>query len=54
MAYQADGTITALRNHFVANVGSIQACPGWGMSFLTALAFPTGYGPNVCASRSPR
>ena len=38
-----DGKIVALRNHFVANVGSVSACPGWGMSFLTALSFPTGY-----------
>lgn len=38
-----DGKIVALRNHFVANVGSISACPGWGMSFLTGLSFPTGY-----------
>lgn len=40
---KADGTITAFRDHFVANVGAVTAAPGWGMAFLTGLAFPTGY-----------
>ena len=43
VGFNKDGKIVALRNHFVANVGSMSACPGWGMSFLTALSFPTGY-----------
>ena len=43
VGFDKDGKLLGLRNHFVANVGSISACPGWGMSFLTALSFPTGY-----------
>ena len=43
VAFNDDGKIVAFKNHFVANVGSVSSCPGWGMSFLTALSFPTGY-----------
>jgi carbon-monoxide dehydrogenase large subunit len=43
VGYMDDGTITALRDHFTANVGALGAAPGWGMAFLTALSFPTGY-----------
>jgi carbon-monoxide dehydrogenase large subunit len=43
VAFNDDGKLVALKNHFVANVGSVSSCPGWGMSFLTALSFPTGY-----------
>lgn len=43
VGFEDDGRITALRDHFVANVGALGAPPGWGMAFLTGLAFPTGY-----------
>ncbi len=43
VAFNSDGKIVGLRNHFTANVGSISACPGWGMAFLAGLSFPTGY-----------
>lgn len=43
VGFNADGRITAFRDHFVANVGALTAAPGWGMAFLTGLAFPTGY-----------
>lgn len=43
VGFEDDGRITAFRDHFVANVGALGAAPGWGMAFLTGLAFPTGY-----------
>jgi aerobic carbon-monoxide dehydrogenase large subunit len=43
VGFTDDGTITAFRDHFVANVGALGAAPGWGMAFLTGLGFPTGY-----------
>jgi carbon-monoxide dehydrogenase large subunit len=38
-----DGTIVALRDHFLANTGAPSACPGWGMAFLTGLTMPGPY-----------
>jgi len=43
VAFNDDGLIVGFKDHFTANVGAISAAPGWGMAFLTALAFPTGY-----------
>ncbi len=43
VAFDDEGRITGLRNNIVANVGALGAPPGWGMAFLTALSFPTGY-----------
>jgi carbon-monoxide dehydrogenase large subunit len=43
VGFESDGTILALRDHFVTNVGAIGPASGWGMSFLTALTFPGGY-----------
>jgi len=43
LAFDDDGRLLALRVHAVADVGIVGAAPGWGMSFLTALTFPTGY-----------
>lgn len=43
IAFNDDGDIVGFKDHFVTNVGAVTAAPGWGMSFLTALAFPTGY-----------
>lgn len=43
VAFDDQGTVLALRVHAVADVGIVGAAPGWGMSFLTALTFPTGY-----------
>lgn len=43
VAFTSTGKITALKDHFVANVGALGAPPGWGMVFLSGLAFPTGY-----------
>ena len=41
--FAEDGRLLALRVRGVADVGIVSASPGWGMSFLTALTFPTGY-----------
>lgn len=43
VAFDADGRVRGLRVEAVADVGIVGASPGWGMSFLTALTFPTGY-----------
>jgi carbon-monoxide dehydrogenase large subunit len=43
VGFMKDGTVTAFRNQITANVGALGCTPGWGMAFLTALAFPTGY-----------
>ncbi|MDX2222657.1 MAG: xanthine dehydrogenase family protein molybdopterin-binding subunit [Rhodospirillaceae bacterium] len=43
LAVSKDGTILALRDHFVANTGAPSACPGWGMAFLTGLTMPGPY-----------
>ncbi|WP_154605002.1 xanthine dehydrogenase family protein molybdopterin-binding subunit [Arthrobacter sp. AQ5-05] len=43
VSFTSAGKITALKDHFIANVGALGAPPGWGMVFLSGLAFPTGY-----------
>lgn len=43
VGFTADGTITALKVHLVANAGALGAPPGWSMSFLSAMSYPTGY-----------
>jgi aerobic carbon-monoxide dehydrogenase large subunit len=43
IAFDDDGMFLGFRDHFVANIGALGATPGWGMAFLTALSFPTGY-----------
>jgi carbon-monoxide dehydrogenase large subunit len=43
IGFNADGKIVALRDRITANVGILTAAPGWGMAFLSALSFPTGY-----------
>ena len=43
LAVKKDGTITALRDNFVANTGAPSATPGWAMSFLTGLTMPGPY-----------
>ena len=43
VAFDEKGRILALRDHFVANIGTLSAAPGWGMARLTALTFPGGY-----------
>ncbi|MEO6827272.1 MAG: xanthine dehydrogenase family protein molybdopterin-binding subunit [Microbacteriaceae bacterium] len=43
VGFNSNGTISALKDHFVANVGALGAPPGWGMAFLTAMSLPTGY-----------
>lgn len=48
VGFESDGTITGLVNRFTANVGALGAPPGWGMAYLSALSFPTGYRiPNI-------
>ena len=42
-AFDDNGKILALRDHFLTNIGALSATPGWGMSRLTALTFPGGY-----------
>ncbi len=43
VAFDEQGTLLALHVRAIADVGIVGAAPGWGMSFLTALTFPTGY-----------
>ena len=43
VGFSSDGTMTALHNRIVANVGMLGSAPGWGMAFLSALGFPSGY-----------
>lgn len=43
VAFQEDGEIIGFKDHFLTNVGSIIAVPGWGMSMVSALTFPSGY-----------
>lgn len=42
-AYDFEGRVLAVADDAVADVGIVGASPGWGMSFLTGLTFPTGY-----------
>ncbi|WP_300014692.1 xanthine dehydrogenase family protein molybdopterin-binding subunit [Pseudonocardia sp.] len=48
IAFDYDGTIRGFRNHIVANLGAVTAAPGWGMVFLSAVSFPTGYAIENC------
>ena len=43
LAVKDDGTILALRDHYLANTGAPSSCPGWGMAFLTGLTMPGPY-----------
>jgi carbon-monoxide dehydrogenase large subunit len=43
VGFSDDGAITALHNRIVANIGMLGSAPGWGMAFLSALGFPSGY-----------
>ena len=43
LALKSDGTILALRDHYLANTGAPSCCPGWGMAFLTGLTMPGPY-----------
>ncbi len=43
VGFNSQGKISALKDHFVANVGALGAPPGWGMAFLTGMSIPTGY-----------
>ena len=43
IGFSSDGTMTALHNRIVANIGMLGSAPGWGMAFLSALGFPSGY-----------
>lgn len=48
IAFDDDGTIRGFRNHILANLGAVTAAPGWGMVFLSAVTFPTGYAIANC------
>ena len=43
MAFDSEGVMVGLRDHFFANIGAPSACPGWGMAFLTGLTMPGPY-----------
>lgn len=43
VAFNKDGKVTGLRVFITSNIGVLGGMPGWGMAFLTGLAFPTGY-----------
>jgi aerobic carbon-monoxide dehydrogenase large subunit len=48
VGFESEGRVTALRVEATTDVGVVSASPGWGMSFITALTFPTGYQvPNL-------
>jgi carbon-monoxide dehydrogenase large subunit len=51
VGFDDDGRVLALRDEAIANVGALGAAPGWGMAYLTALTFPTGYRIEACAAR---
>jgi carbon-monoxide dehydrogenase large subunit len=42
-SYAADGTVTAVRCHMLANHGAASAQGAFGMAFVGALALPSGY-----------
>jgi carbon-monoxide dehydrogenase large subunit len=43
VGFNSDGKIMVIHNRIVANVGMLGSAPGWGMAFLSALGFPSGY-----------
>jgi aerobic carbon-monoxide dehydrogenase large subunit len=43
VGFDDEGTLLALRVEMLTDVGALGAAPGWGMSFVSALTFPTGY-----------
>ena len=48
VGFDNEGVISGLEVDIVGNVGALQALSSWGMVFVTALSFPTGYRiPNV-------
>lgn len=47
-AHDADGRVRALHVDMTADHGAAAAGPGWGMAFVAALTFPTGYDVAVC------
>ena len=42
-AFDKEGRILAIRDHFLANVGAPGGTPGWGMAFLTGMSMPGPY-----------
>ena len=49
--FDDDGVVLGLRDELIADVGALGAAPGWGMAYLTALTFPTGYRIPDCEAR---
>ena len=43
VGFNSDGKIMVIHNRIVANIGMLGSAPGWGMAFLSALGFPSGY-----------
>jgi carbon-monoxide dehydrogenase large subunit len=48
VAFDDDGRVRALHDEFLADHGAMAAGAGWGMSFVGANAFPTGYDIQSC------
>lgn len=43
VAYDDDGTILALRDRIIADIGALGASGGWGMAFIAGMALPGPY-----------
>jgi carbon-monoxide dehydrogenase large subunit len=48
VAYDDDGRVRALHDEFIADHGAMAAGAGWGMAFVGANAFPSGYDIQHC------
>jgi carbon-monoxide dehydrogenase large subunit len=48
VAYDDDGRVRALHNKFIADHGAMAAGAGWGMAFVGANSFPSGYDIQHC------
>lgn len=48
VAYGDDGRVHALRDQMIADHGAVAAGAGWGMSFVAANSFPSGYDIQQC------
>jgi carbon-monoxide dehydrogenase large subunit len=48
VAYDDDGRVRALHDKFIADHGAMAAGAGWGMAFVGANSFPSGYDIQHC------
>jgi carbon-monoxide dehydrogenase large subunit len=48
VAFDGDGRVRAIHDEFIADHGAMAAGAGWGMAFVGANAFPSGYDIQAC------